>query len=830
MTHSLVEPVDFFRIDASSKLVPVRRAELGQFLTTAPVARLMAGMFERRPREVRLLDAGAGVGSLTAAFVEAAISWDPKPERIVATAYEVDPALVPYLKDSLRLCGDACAASGIAFESTVEGEDFVEAAVAMLDGGLFARPTTRFNAAILNPPYRKIHSASEARRLVRAVGVETSNLYTAFLSLVVKLLEPGGELVAITPRSFCNGPYFRPFRELFLANMAIHRVHVFDARDRAFADDAVLQENVILQALRGEPSPSRVVITASSAPDEDMTIRRVLPGELVRPGDPEQFIRVVTDDLGARIAERMESLPATLSDLDVEVSTGRVVDFRASEHLRAEPSRDTAPLIYPGHFSSGFVEWPKLGGKKPNALAAVPETLSLLMPPGVYVLAKRFSSKEERRRVVAAVYDSARIDAGDVGFENHLNVYHRRGAGLPEALAKGLALFLNSSLVDLYFRQFSGHTQVNATDLRSLRYPSSEALELLGASVGEAMPGQDEVDRRLREGVFGVATDPVSAKRKQDEALSILKALGFPKAQLNERSALTLLALLDLKPESEWLAARDPLMGIRPLMDYFKEHYGKVYAENSRESVRRFTIHQFLEAGLIVRNPDDPERPTNSGLYVYQVTQPALDLVRTFGLPAWGANLATYLAKRPGLAKKYASEREQRRIPVTLPTGQTLSLSPGGQNELVKKILEEFCPHFTPGGHVLYVGDTGDKWAISDAAGLAALGVEVDLHGKMPDVVVRHVEKNWLVLIEAVTSHGPVDGKRHGELRTVFSGAKVGIVYVTAFLDRKALAKYVAQISWETEVWAADSPTHLIHFDGERFLGPYPPDGGSHAG
>lgn len=823
MTSALVEPVDFFRVDASRKLHAARRSELGQYLTPAPVARLMAGMFERHPREVRLLDAGAGVGSLTAAFVEAAIGWDTKPERIVATAYEVDPGLVPYLKDSLGLCAEACRDAGIAFESSVEGEDFIEAAVDMLDAGLFAKPLQLFNAAILNPPYRKIHSESEARRLVRAVGVETSNLYTAFLALVVKLLEPGGELVAITPRSFCNGPYFKPFRALFLGSMAINRVHVFETRDRAFEDDEVLQENVIMQAVRGEPQPHRVLVTANETPEDDMTVRRVAAEELVRPGDTGMFIRVVTDDLGVQVAERMEGLPATLAHLGLEVSTGRVVDFRAKPYLRAEPGARSAPLIYPGHFASGFVEWPKLGTKKPNAIVVAEETRPLLMPAGFYVLVKRFSSKEERRRVVAAIYDPARVDPGEVAFENHLNVYHRRGAGLPELLAKGLAVFLNSTLVDVYFRQFSGHTQVNATDLRSFRYPEVAALERLGESVGAKMPGQDEVDRLVREGVFGVATDPALARRKIDEALSILKALGLPRAQQNQRSALTLLALLALKPEAPWSDAASPLMGIRPMMDYFAENYGKKYAENTRESVRRQTVHQFLDAALIVPNPDDPKRPINSGNTVYQIAPAALELLRACGSPVWDAKLAEYLERVPALAKKYASERELRRIPATLPTGQKVTLSPGGQNELVKRILEDFCPHFTPGGRVLYVGDTDEKWAVSDVAALAALGVTFDQHGKMPDVVIHHVERGWLVLVEAVTSHGPVDAKRRGELARLFAKSTAGIVYVTAFLDRKALAKYVRHISWETEVWVADAPTHLIHFDGERFLGPYPP-------
>jgi hypothetical protein len=173
------------------------------------------------------------------------------------------------------------------------------------------------------------------------------------------------------------------------------------------------------------------------------------------------------------------------------------------------------------------------------------------------------------------------------------------------------------------------------------------------------------------------------------------------------------------------------------------------------------------------------------------------------------------------LKKLYARERDMRRIPVNLVNGREIRLSPGGQNALVKKIIDDFCPLFTPGGHVIYVGDTQTKWAYFDSDALLALGVKIDTHGKMPDVVVHHVKKNWLVLIEAVTSHGPVNPKRRHELKELFAGSKVGLVYVTAFLDRHTMMKYLDDISWETEVWIAESPTHLIHFNGERFLGPY---------
>lgn len=257
------------------------------------------------------------------------------------------------------------------------------------------------------------------------------------------------------------------------------------------------------------------------------------------------------------------------------------------------------------------------------------------------------------------------------------------------------------------------------------------------------------------------------------------------------------------------------------MMDWFAEHYGKRYAPNTRETVRRQTVHQFMEAGIIIANPDEPTRPINSPDTVYQLEKGALELLRTYGMKKWDKNLRTWLTSVKTLKARYARERNMARIPLTLATGEKINLSPGGQNVLVKKIIEEFCPRFTPGGKPIYIGDTDTKWAYFDDAALVKLGVAVDSHGKMPDVVVYHVKKKWLVLIEAVTSHGPVDGKRRDELKRLFGNCKAGLVFVTAFLDRAAMVKFLGDISWETEVWVADAPSHMIHFNGERFLGPY---------
>ncbi|EMU5365627.1 restriction endonuclease [Escherichia coli] len=306
-----------------------------------------------------------------------------------------------------------------------------------------------------------------------------------------------------------------------------------------------------------------------------------------------------------------------------------------------------------------------------------------------------------------------------------------------------------------------------------------------------------------------------------EAAQQIIASLGLPRAQQNERSALCLLALLNLTPGKAWADAENPLVGITPIMNWVREHYGKVYAPNTRETFRHQSMHQFCAAGVALYNPDKPDRPVNSPKAVYQIEPAALSMLRTFGSPAWHDSLATYLAERETLVTRYAKEREQNRIPVEIAAGQQITLSPGEHSELIRAIIEDFAPRFAPGSVLVYAGDTGEKWGYFDAPLLAGLGVDVDSHGKMPDVVLHFTAKNWLLLVESVTSHGPVDGKRHAELARLFAGSTAGLVYVTAFPNRSIMGRYLGEIAWETEVWVADAPSHLIHFNGVRFLGPY---------
>lgn len=476
-----------------------RREELGQFLTSASVAGFMASLFGPLPARLRLLDAGAGAGALTSAFIDRCCTPGSRVKEIETTLYELDPLILAALRTQMLDCARRCERAGVRFRYVIEPRDFIQEMAGRLSGDLFGGKPPEFDFAIVNPPYRKISSDSAERSALRRAGIETSNLYTGFIALIQRLLAPGGELVAITPRSFCNGPYFRPFREGFLQQMSLRRLHVFDSRQAAFRTDAVLQENIIFHAVRSPNAPAQITVSSSSGEAGDRIQETRYPSEeIVRPDDPERFIHIPSGGRQDEAQRIVDGLKTSLAMLGVTVSTGRVVDFRLRELLRQEAGEGAVPLLYPCHLNGGTVHWPKSAGRKPNAIVDTAVTRPWLVPSGTYLLTKRFTSKEERRRLVTCLFDPELIPAPWIGFENHLNYFHADGAGLDRELALGLFVYLNSTLVDDYFRRFSGHTQVNATDLRKLPYPDRVTLTAMGKVLESTSAGQEAVDGIVR--------------------------------------------------------------------------------------------------------------------------------------------------------------------------------------------------------------------------------------------------------------------------------------------------------------------------------------------
>jgi adenine-specific DNA-methyltransferase len=643
MTTFLTDSLDINRFHFSSRLNLKQRSELGQFLTPAPVARFMAGQFNNLSGNISLLDPGAGVGSLTAAFVERLLINSHQIESCLITTYEVEETFLPCLEQCLIECCNALKNKGIKADYCLRNESFI-GSLTENNLPLFNTDAQNFTHAILNPPYKKISSKSIEKKILSKLGIETVNLYSAFVWLSILQLSQNGEIVAITPRSFCNGSYFRPFRKAFLEKMAFENIHIFASRSLAFAEDNVLQENIIFHAAKTEVKPKCIEISINSEQELDnfSEIRLVPYNQVIETNDPEMFIHILTNSLEDAVKVQIDKFSSTLDELGLEISTGQVVDFRLKSSLRNSLDDQNVPLIYPESIKPGKILFPPTKPKKSIAIENNQQTQKWLIKPGWYVLIKRFSAKEEKRRIVAAVCSP--INSPALGIENHLNYYHAKGKGMNPDLARGLTAFLNSTLFDNYFRLFSGNTQVNATDLRKIRYPSQEDLMQLGSQIDEFVFDQEKLDTLVHKtlSIMSEAINAIQASKRIQEALTILKEISAPKEQQNERSALCLLALADIRPETFWNQATTPKRRITEIMDWFRDFYGKQYAPNTRETVRRQTMHQFVQMGLVVENPDQPNRPINSPKWCYQLQQQALLLIQSYNSDHWEESRRNY--------------------------------------------------------------------------------------------------------------------------------------------------------------------------------------------
>lgn len=465
---------------------PYGKAALGQYMTPSSIAHFMASLFPTTPqvKYFHLLDAGAGRGALTVAFLERWRAGTYTFQHGDVSLFEYDEMMLAALKaniDDARL--------GLDLNAHIYHQDFVEVA-----SSLVLRGERLFSHAILNPPYKKISSNSLHRNHLRKAGIETVNLYSGFVALALSLLRPGGQMVAIMPRSFCNGPYYRYFREYIINNSALRHIHIFKSRDKAFKDDNVLQENIIIMLERDGKQENVVVSQSTDGTFEDYIMTEYPFSSIVHKNSRENFIYIPSEG-------KMNFLPSavnSLSSLGINVSTGPVVDFRLKEYLHAMPEVGDVPLLYPAHFN-GDMHWPKKDFKKANAISVCPDTIKWLYPNGWYVVVRRLSSKEEKKRIMANIVNPRYFTGMKfLGFENHLNVFHQNKEGISENIARGLACYLNSTNIDSIFRSFNGHTQVNATDLRSLLYPSLELLSNIGEwSKKYTFISQEDIDKHM---------------------------------------------------------------------------------------------------------------------------------------------------------------------------------------------------------------------------------------------------------------------------------------------------------------------------------------------
>jgi len=308
---------------------------------------------------------------------------------------------------------------------------------------------------------------------------------------------------------------------------------------------------------------------------------------------------------------------------------------------------------------------------------------------------------------------------------------------------------------------------------------------------------------------------------KINEAVEILKVLGLPEKQQNEQSALTLLALADLNKENSWTGAKQRLIGIHDIMIFMKDHYDKRYAENTRETIRDEVILPFIQASIVIKNPDNPIRSTNSPNTVYSITEEVLDVLRKYGTSDWQSALQEFINDKGRLVEKYARLREETLIHIDLFDGTPIEFSPGKHNELQIKVIKEFHRRFCPDTKLIYIGDTAQKLLYKQKSILEELNIPITEHDKLPDIIFHDPQRNVLFLIEVVTSQGPVSHKRYIELEEMLRSCESKKVYISAFPDFQEFKKHIDNIAWETEVWIGNNPDHMIHFNGPQFLNVY---------
>lgn len=499
MSSIILEQIEKSRKDVISEVDSKKKSDYGQYMTPISIAMAMAKMFQEPfPDNIRLLDPGAGTGSLSYSFLEMLSNKDKIPNSVEVVAYEIDSYLADKYEENSSIVIEKFNKIGCDLDIKVLNEDFISSSVSIIQPKLSDHPIDfkPFTHAILNPPYLKISSSSKERKLLEQVGLKLNNLYSAFMALSLSLLSDDGQLVGITPRSFCNGPYFKSFRKFLLKQSNFKHIHIFEKRDDAFNEEKVLQENIISFLHKNKSRNGVIISTSNGRSFSEVNYREVSHSKIVDNNDSDLIIRIPKNKFDDYVLDRMAVFSKRLIDLGLEVSTGPVVDFRVKDSLRKELGEGSVPLIYPSHFSNQMVNWPLPNNKKPNAIRINKSTHKWLFPNEHFTLVKRFSSKEEKRRIYPAYYRP--LESFEyVGFENHLNIIHKSQTGVDEKLAKSLVAYLSSSIVDLYFRQFSGHTQVNARDLRSIPLPQEEILLKLDEFFNEKLVDQTGVDKFL---------------------------------------------------------------------------------------------------------------------------------------------------------------------------------------------------------------------------------------------------------------------------------------------------------------------------------------------
>lgn len=779
------------------------RKLIGQFFTPLATAKYMAQLFSVPPKKViRILDPGAGSGILSAALIERI--WKGKCiEKIELVCYENNSSIIPLLEANLSYIKEV---SKITLEYKIITDNYITSQCEDFNEmpGAEQRFANYFDCIVGNPPYKKIPKDALEAKSMPSVCYGAPNLYFLFASMSVYNLCENGELVYIIPRSWTSGFYFRAFRKYLFSKCKLLHVHLFISRDKVFSDETVLQETIIVKLCKQKRAVKKVHITStrSNADFEDESSKSVDYSTIVF--SEEKYVFLPTNDRELEIIESICPLHYTLPEIGLKMKTGLTVVFRNRELLRSAPGNGVVPLFFPQHIQDGIVNFPINKGDE----FITSELTGLIQKNKNYLFVKRFTAKEEKRRLQVGIYLSDRLPEYDyISTQNKINFIDSiDDSDIPLNTVYGLYVIFNSSRYDTFYRILNGSTQVNASEINIMPVPSLEKINNLGNRLLDSGDLSTENCDKIME---------VILMKNIDEARQILSLIGMPKAQQSDLCCYSLLALAGLTPNSSWENATENWLRIHDIIEFTKVNYDVVYAENSRETFRKQAMHHFRNAAVI----EDNGKPTISPHYKYRLTWEMVKLIRSYHTAIWDEELAAFLRKHDKLVTIYASKKEMKKMPVKI-NGEDFTFSIGKHNQLQKAILEEFAPRFAPGSKCLYVGDTTAKDLVKDVEKLKELGFEITLHDKMPDIVLYREDVNWIYFIESVTSVGPMDPKRILEIKEMTKEVASGKIFITAFLDFKTYKRFASNLAWDTEVWLAELPEHMIHLNGDKFMGP----------
>ncbi len=479
------------------------RKSRGQFFTQKEIGLFMAGLFDINKSSFNILDPGAGIGMLSAALCDRLLG-SRRNYSISLDAYETDSKLIPYLEKTLRKCKVALEEKGNVFKYKIIEKDFI------LNNPNYLNEKTLFGTAsqpvyydyiISNPPYYKLNKSSPQTQIMSEFVSGQPNIYSFFMALSLEMLKDDGQMVFITPRSFCSGLYFRRFRRWLLEHGNINNIHVFESRKDVFTKESVLQENVIMRLSpkkKGQEQKHAVITKSSNSLFNDLYKLEIDYEDIFHRKNGDIFIKVPSSKVDIKVQRIINAWKYTLKNLGLKVSTGPVVSFRATKFLCTEFKDNSfmVPLLWMHNVKGMDVVWPIKNLKKEPAIRENEESKVLLIPANNYVLVKRFSSKEQKKRVHAGVLLKSKTRFERIGLENHLNYIYKYGGLLTAEEAYGIAGLLNTSIVDIFFRMLNGSTQVNAVDIENLPFPSIENIRIIGEAVIKLKPaiGQ-ELDR-----------------------------------------------------------------------------------------------------------------------------------------------------------------------------------------------------------------------------------------------------------------------------------------------------------------------------------------------